>query len=100
VVYLDDLVVIGNTFQQHVDNLEAVFERLKMANLKLKPEKCQLFRQEILFFGHKVSTNGILPDPGKIKAVAEWPPALVALQDEAEADVYEALCGKQSRRFT
>ena len=72
VVYLDDIVVTGKLFEQHVDNLRAVFDRLQYANLKLKPEKCQLFRQEILFLGHKVSVDGILPDPGKIRAVAEW----------------------------
>jgi hypothetical protein len=51
-----------------------------MANLKLKPEKSQLFRQEILFLEHKVSTNVILPDSGKIKAVSEWQRPVNAFQ--------------------
>ena len=42
-VFLDDIIVISSTFEQHLERLNAVFLRLKTANLKLKPSKCQLF---------------------------------------------------------
>jgi hypothetical protein len=38
-IYLDDIIVTGKTFEQMLDNLERVFERLKSANLKLKAKK-------------------------------------------------------------
>jgi hypothetical protein len=46
-VYLDDVIVIGRTFQEQLDNLRRVLQRLREAHLKLNPEKCQLFRKEV-----------------------------------------------------
>jgi hypothetical protein len=46
-VYLDDVIVIGRTFQEQLDNLRRVFRRLREAHLKLTPEKCQLFRKDV-----------------------------------------------------
>jgi hypothetical protein len=43
-VYLDDVNVIGRTFQEQLGNLRKVFQRLREAHLKLNPEKCQLLR--------------------------------------------------------
>jgi hypothetical protein len=40
-VYLDDIIVIGRTFQEHLDNLRKVFERLREAHLNMNPEKCR-----------------------------------------------------------
>ena len=44
-VYLDDVIVIGRTFQEQLDNLRKVFQRLREAHLKLNPAKCQLFQK-------------------------------------------------------
>ena len=46
-VYLDDVIVIGRTFQEQLGNLHKVFQRLQEAHLKLNPAKCQLFRKEV-----------------------------------------------------
>jgi len=43
-VYLDD-IVIGRIFQEQLNNLRKVFQRLREAHLKLNPAKCQLFRK-------------------------------------------------------
>ncbi|PIK42074.1 Transposon Ty3-I Gag-Pol polyprotein [Apostichopus japonicus] len=50
-----------------------VIERLERHNLKLKPSKCQLFRKKVRYLGHVVSSEGISPDPEKIRAVKDWP---------------------------
>ncbi|KAI5725816.1 hypothetical protein M8J77_020471 [Diaphorina citri] len=72
-VYLDDIIVIGKTFQEHVENLKAVFLRLRSAHLKLGPKKCNLFRTEVKYLGHIVSADGVKTDPDKIEAVKSWP---------------------------
>jgi hypothetical protein len=62
-VYLDDVIVIGRTFPEHLRNLKKVFERLREAHLKLKPDKCHLLQKEVRYLGHSVSPEGISTDP-------------------------------------
>ena len=70
-VYIDDILVYTKTFEQHIEALRAVLERLKAVNLKLKWKKCKLFQTEVTFLGHVVGADGIRPDPEKTKAIAE-----------------------------
>lgn len=72
-VYLDDIIVIGKSFDDMLCNLERVFDRLLRAGLKLKARKCNLFATKVSYLGHIISQEGIATDPEKIKAVAEWP---------------------------
>ena len=72
-IYLDDIIVHGRTFQDMLNNLDQVLERLQNAGLKLKPRKCQLFCTEVSFFGQIVSADGVRTDPKKIAVVKNWP---------------------------
>ena len=72
-VFLDDIIVMTSTFEQHLERLNAVFNRLRSANLKLKPSKCKLFQLKVKFLGSVVSERGIEPDPDKLTAISEWP---------------------------
>ena len=60
------------TFEHHIDLLERVFLKLRLANLKLKACKCQLFCDKLVYLGHMVSGEGIQPDPGSIEKVKQW----------------------------
>ena len=71
--YLDDIIVFGSDFEQAVKNLKTVFDRLRSANLTLKPSKCDLFQQKVSFLGHIVSKQGIQCDPDKINSIESWP---------------------------
>ena len=73
IIYLDDILVIGRTLQEHMENLRLVFTRLRQAGLKLKPSKCKLMQREVQFLGYVVSSGGISGDPQKITAVKEFP---------------------------
>ena len=48
-VYLDGIIVYGETLQIHNDKLRGVFARLRMHNLKLQPDKCEFLRKEITY---------------------------------------------------
>ena len=69
-VYLDDIIILGKTFQEHLCNLRAVFDQIRSANLKLKPRKCILCRQSVQFLGHIVPREGVAMDPSKTEKVA------------------------------
>ncbi len=72
-VYIDDIIVFGNSFSQTLKRLASVFDRLRQASLTCKPSKCELFRKSVKFLGHVVSRKGISCDPDKVEAVASWP---------------------------
>ena len=59
VVYLDDILVVGRTVEEHLDNLKKVFERLQEAGLRLKLKKCYFLREEVEYLDHVVSADGI-----------------------------------------
>lgn len=68
-VYIDDIIILGKTKEEHLRNIEDVFALLHQANLKVNLEKSKFFRTRVEFLGHIVTGNGILPDPEKISAI-------------------------------
>ena len=72
-VYLDDVLVVGRTFEEHNDNLAKVFQRLRSAGLTLKPKKCKFAQLEVCYLGHVVSAGGVRTDPAKLQAIVEFP---------------------------
>ena len=73
-VYLDDIIIIGRDFEEHLSNLQSVFQRLREAGLKLKPRKCHFLRHQVEYLGHIVSRDGVATDPAKTSKVATWCP--------------------------
>ena len=73
IVYLDDIIIFSDTKEEHLKRLEAVFQKLAAAGLKLNPSKCFFFREEIEYLGHVVSGKGIATNPKKVEAVTKWP---------------------------
>ncbi|CAB4421455.1 unnamed protein product [Rhizophagus irregularis] len=73
VVYINDINVGSKTFEEHLVHLEQVFSRLEKAGLKLSPEKCFFFKEELPFLGHVVSRKGIHTDPEKLRTINEFP---------------------------
>ena len=72
-VYIDDVIVFGKDVDSAFIHLKEIFQRLKEAQLKLKPKKCSLFKISVSFLGHVVSRDGIQCNPDKVSAVEEWP---------------------------
>ena len=72
-VYLDDIISFGTTFDDALDNLTLIFERLRSYGLQLKSTKCHLFQTSVPFLGHVVGREGLQCDPKKIEDVKSWP---------------------------
>ena len=72
-VYIDDVLVIGRTFQEHLGNLREVFQQLRSAGLRLKLNKCLFAGSRVVYLGFVVSREGIAPDPQKVEAVRAFP---------------------------
>ena len=72
--YLDDIVVCTTTFQEHIEVLAKVFQKLYDARLKSNPEKCQFFRAELKYLGNIVDKEGLRTDPEKVAAIKNLSP--------------------------
>ena len=72
-VYLDDIIIMGKNFNDQLQNINLIFQRIRDAGLKLQPPKCKFFQEEVTYLGHLVSQKGISVDPTKIDKVEHWP---------------------------
>lgn len=72
-VYLDDIIIFGDTLEKHNLNLQKVFHRLREVNFKLNPGKCKFLQTNIVYLGHHISPHGIRPDPQKTLVVSKYP---------------------------
>ena len=73
-VYLDDMIMYSHTEEDHLHQLQAVFERFQEHGLKLKPSKCSFLRTQITFLDHEVSAEGMKPGNLNLKGIAEMAP--------------------------
>ena len=72
-VYLDDVILFGETLQKYNDRLREIFERLRQFNLKIEPDKCEFLKTELNYLGHIVTSEGVKPDPNKVQAINDFP---------------------------
>ena len=71
--YLDDVIALGKSVEEHLASLKRVFGRFHLYNLKLKPKKWYFLCSEIEFLGKLVTREGIGLSPSKKDVVASWP---------------------------
>lgn len=70
--FLDDILVMGKSFADHLQNLQLVFERFRHYGLKLKPAKCLMFQSEVEFLGRKVNKTGMAIGDEYVEVVKKW----------------------------
>ena len=71
-VYIDDILVVGEMCEDHFLNLRKVFDRLQKACLS--PTKCHLAKPQVEeYLGYIVSAQGIATDPNKVEAIKSFP---------------------------
>ena len=78
--YLDDIIVFPSTWEEHLARLREVFERLRHAKLKLGASKCTFAAKEVSYLGHRVTEEGLLPDPSLLAAIRDIPPPKTATE--------------------
>ncbi|UYV61460.1 K02A2.6-like, partial [Cordylochernes scorpioides] len=71
--FQDDILVYTKTWQEHIELLSKVFDKLRQYNMKLKLSKCIFGRTEVKYLGHIISHNQLEPDPGKVKSIQDFP---------------------------
>ncbi|UYV77680.1 K02A2.6-like [Cordylochernes scorpioides] len=71
--FQDDILVYTKTWQEHIELLSKVFDKLRQYNMKLKLSKCIFGRTEVKYLGHIISHNQLKPDPGKVKSIQDFP---------------------------
>ena len=72
-VYLDDVLIVGHNFEEHLNSLKEVLNAIQNAGLKLKPSKCHFGQTSVKFLGFQIADTGLAPDPEKVKAIKEYP---------------------------
>ena len=71
--YLDDIILMDATFEEHLESLGKILSCLAKHGLKINPQKCQLFREKVQFLGHEVSVDGLKPDAKNVQAIVDFP---------------------------
>lgn len=69
VCFIDDILVTGETREEHEENLRQVFQRLQQYGLRVKLDKCSFFQEELEFLGHTISKEGVQPTKERVASI-------------------------------
>lgn len=72
-VYLDDIIIVTQTFEKHLEVLGEVLNRVSQAGLTISAEKCEFCRAELKYLGYIVDGNGLHVDPDKVESIINIP---------------------------
>jgi hypothetical protein len=72
-IYLDDILVTGETQEEHMKCLDKVLTWLEEAGLRLKKHKCEFMLESVEYLGHSISAEGLRPTEQKVRAITEAP---------------------------
>lgn len=71
--YMDDFLILTETFDEHIAVIKEVAKRLNSANLTISATKCYFCMKRTSYVGYTISENGIEPNPERIKPILDMP---------------------------
>jgi hypothetical protein len=71
--YLDDILVVGSSQEEHDQRLDTVLDRLSRRGIRLQREKCLFSTSEVEYLGHVISEKGLRPMESKYRAIKDAP---------------------------
>ena len=71
--YLDDILIYRKTKEDHIKHVEVVLQRLHEEKLGINLEKCDFFKNELVFLGFVVSIGSLKMDKNNISTTLNWP---------------------------
>ena len=73
IIIADDLVVYGTNREEHDRWLHNLLQKCQTIGVKLNPEKLEIGLHAITFMGHRITKEGIVVDPEKVRAITDMP---------------------------
>ena len=73
IVYIDDILIMTATFEEHLELVEKVLNTLGNNGIKINIKKCEFFQSEVSFLGHIISNKGIMKSPQYIDKISQYP---------------------------
>ncbi|RFU29059.1 hypothetical protein B7463_g7277, partial [Scytalidium lignicola] len=71
-VYLDDIIIYSKSIEEHKEHVKLVLQALWEAGLRCKPVKCEFYKEQVQFLGHRISGERIETLDDKIQSIKEW----------------------------
>jgi hypothetical protein len=94
VLFIDDILILSKTEEEHEKHLRLVLERIRSNQLYTKFSKCEFWLTKVTFLGHVISAGGVSVDLGKVRGLLNWMPPT----NDSEIQSFLGLAGYY-RRF-
>jgi len=91
--YVDDILIFSRDFDQHMDHLDTVLNKLASAGFSINARKCGFCKPEIKFLGHVVSKEKLMHDPQQMEAILNYP----APRNQKQLRRFLGVCGFHQR---
>jgi len=71
-VYIDDILIVSNTFKDHIQHVTAVCNKLRKAGFYANPKKSMFFAEKLEILGNMIDEDGLHPAPERIRSIMAW----------------------------
>lgn len=71
-VFFEDLLVYTSSFEEHIQHLQGVLQRMRKRQLYAKRSNCSFGQKQLEYLNHIISSAGVSTNPDKIRVMQEW----------------------------